>query len=32
MDSVDEPADEAAGSTSTRASWLPLAKLSEVGY
>ena len=32
MDSLDESLDETASCSSTRASWPPLAKLSEVGY
>ena len=32
MDSLDESLDETASCASTRASWPPLAKLSEVGY
>ena len=32
MDSLDESPDETASCASTRASWQPLAKLSEVGY
>ena len=32
MDSLDESLDEMASCSSTRASWPPLAKLSEVGY
>ena len=32
MDLLDESLDETASCASTRASWLPLAKLSEVGY
>ena len=32
MDSLDESLDETASCASARASWLPLAKLSEVGY
>ena len=32
MDSLDESLDEMASCASTRASWPPLAKLSEVGY
>ena len=32
MDSLDEPTDEVADCSSTRASWLLLAKLSKVRY
>ena len=32
MDLLDESLDETASCASARASWLPLAKLSEVGY
>ena len=32
MDSLDESLEEMASCASTRASWPPLAKLSEVGY
>ena len=32
MDSLDESLDDTASCASARASWLPLAKLSEVGY
>ena len=32
MDLLDEPTEGVAGSSSARASWPPLAKLSEVGY
>ena len=32
MDLLDESLDETASCASARASWLPLAKLSKVGY